>query len=162
MNTRDIRAEEIELRRESLSSAGAMELIPLLNAEMLKLYPEVGTPTHFRLDADEVADGRGAFLVAYSVKDSLGCGAIRRLDVDTAEIKRMYVKPSVRRMGLARRLLRALEEEARVLRVREIVLETGTLQPEAIALYSSSGYSKIKAFGEYAEHPMSVFMGKSL
>jgi len=162
MNDRDIRAKEVELRRETLSGAAAMELVPLLNAEMLKLYPEVGTPAHFRLDADEVADGRGAFLVAYSSKESLACGAIRRLDNHTAEIKRMYVKPPARRLGLARRILGALEEEARSLKVSKIVLETGSRQPEAVALYSSAGFSKIKAFEEYADHPLSVFMGKRL
>ena len=67
-------------------------MIEALNGELSGRYPEAGA-NHFRLDAGEVADGRGAFLVAYAGSQPVACGAIRRLDAGTAEIKRMYVAP---------------------------------------------------------------------
>ena len=133
-----------------------------MNAEISSRYPEEGTANHFRLDADEVAQGRGAFFIAYVVDRPLACGAIRLLDADTAEIKRMYVEPSTRGLGLGRRVLDALETEARILGVKKIVLETGPRQPEAIALYSRAGFLEIAAFGEYENSPLSMCMGKKL
>lgn len=74
----------------------------------------------------------------------------------------MYVVPSARRRGVARRLLESLEAEARALGARRLVLETGPRQPEAIGLYASAGFSTIGAFGQYQASPLSVFMGKTL
>jgi len=153
---------EIEFRREELTSPVAERLILALNEEILRRYPEEGTPLHFRLEAAEVAEGRGTFLVAYHHGRPVGCGAVRLLDSARAEIKRMYIEPSARGHGLGYRLLCALEAEALMLEVKEIVLETGPRQPEAIALYSRAGFSRIAAFGEHHDHPLSVFMGKTL
>lgn len=155
-------ARGIEIRREAVGSGTANDLIRALDTELSALYPEEGTAGHFRLDAGEVSPGRGAFLVAYVGGRPLACGAIRRLDADMAEIKRMYVAPAARGCGLGRRILAALEAEASALGVKRIVLETGPRQPEAIALYTSAGYSEIGAFGEYAPSLLSVFMGKEL
>ncbi|MGQ0569688.1 MAG: GNAT family N-acetyltransferase [Armatimonadota bacterium] len=162
MTEAGMNAQDIGVRREPITSNAAKELILALNAELSERYPDDGTANHFRLDADEVAHGRGAFLVAYAGDKALACGAIRLLDADTAEIKRMYVEPSARGLGLGRRLLGALEAEARILGVKKIVLETGPRQPEAIALYSRAGFSRIAAFGEYESSPLCVFMGKEL
>ena len=96
-------------------------MVSALNAELSRIYPEPGA-NHFQLDPEEIADGSGAFLVAYSGSVALGCGAIRRLDEGTAEIKRMYVEPNARGRGVGSAVLRALESEARRLRVSRIVL----------------------------------------
>ncbi|RPH55998.1 N-acetyltransferase, partial [bacterium] len=103
---------KLEIRPESLASPVAEALIRALNAELSRMYPEEGA-THFRLDPDEVAEGRGAFLVAYAEGSPVACGAIRRLDADTAEIKRMYVAPDTRGRGIGRAILAALEAEGR-------------------------------------------------
>ena len=79
---------ELEFRREDLASGVATALIGALNAELSERYPEEGA-NHFRLDREEVAEGRGAFLVAYANDKPLACGAIRRLDAETAELKRI-------------------------------------------------------------------------
>ena len=152
----------VEIRREALNSEAGTRLICALNAELSERYPEGGTALHFRLDANEISPGRGAFLVGYASEIPVACGAVRLLDAETAEIKRMYVEPTARGRGLGRRMLQALEAEARLLGAHDLVLETGTRQPEAIALYSRAGFSKIGAFGEYEDHPLSVFMGKTL
>jgi GNAT superfamily N-acetyltransferase len=147
--------------RVPLDAPVAQALIAALNAELDRLYPEEGA-NHFRLDADEVAPGRGAFLVGRVDGRAVACGAVRTLEAGTAEIKRMYVDPAVRRRGVARALLARLEDEARALGARRIVLETGVRQPEAIALYAAFGYATIAPFGEYENTPLSVCMGKEL
>jgi putative acetyltransferase len=154
-------AMSLTIRREALDSAVALELITALNAELSGRYPEAGA-THFRLDLDEVAPGRGAFLIAYWQGRPVGCGAVRRLDAGEAEVKRMYVSPDHRGKGLGRALLQRLEGEARELGARRLVLETGVRQPEAIGLYEGMGFRRIAAFGEYVDSPLSVCMAKPL
>jgi len=85
----------------------------------------------------------------------LGCGALRRIDAKTVEIKRMYVRPAARRTGLGRALLDALEDEARAAGADRVVLETGTEQHEATALYEAAGYRPTPCFGAYAASPIS-------
>lgn len=152
---------DLEFRREDLTSTIAIAMIRALNAELAERYPEEGA-NHFRLDREEVAEGRGAFLVAYSNGAPLACGAIRRIDADTAEIKRMYVEPHIRGRGIGRRLLTILETEGRRLGVKRIILETGERQPEAVALYERAGFVRVSPFGEYVGSPLSVCMGKTL
>ena len=132
----------ITIARADLTAQVSRVLIDALNAELRDLYPEPGA-THFRLGAEEVADGRGTFLVVYRDAIPVGCGALRLLDAVTAELKRMYVSPTVRGRGLGRRLLAALEAEARALGVRRRVLETGIRQAAALALYRATGYRPI-------------------
>ncbi|MCL3819239.1 GNAT family N-acetyltransferase [Aeromicrobium sp. zg-Y869] len=78
------------------------------------------------------------------------------------EIKRMYVRPAFARRGLARRILAELERSASDAGISRLVLETGTAQPEAIALYTSQGYVDVPAFGFYADYDDSVHLAKSL
>jgi GNAT superfamily N-acetyltransferase len=152
---------EPEIRREEITSAVAGDLITALNAELTQRYPEEGA-CHFRLSADEVAEGRGVFLVARVGGQPGGCGAVRRIEDGTGEIKRMYVAPSFRGRGIATRLLAALEAEAGRLGLGRVVLETGTRQPEALGLYRAAGYVEIAAFGEYVDSLLSIYMEKRL
>jgi GNAT superfamily N-acetyltransferase len=152
---------QVEIRAEAITSPAAETLIRELNAELSRSYPEQGA-NHFRVDPKEVAPGHGAFLVAYEGETPLACGAIRRVDAHTAEIKRMYVVPGSRGRGLSRQLLSALEAEGRRLGVSRLVLETGDRQTEALALYERSGFVRIPRFGEYLHSPLSVCMAKDL
>jgi putative acetyltransferase len=151
----------IDIRRTEIASPTVQQLILALNAELEDMYPEEGA-NHFRLDLEEVADGRGAFLVAYVNGQPVGCGAVRRNDREVAEIKRMYVVPEARGRGIARQVLLALEAEARRLGVSRLVLETGVRQAEALTLYRRAGFVEIPLFGEYVDSPLSVCMEKSL
>jgi putative acetyltransferase len=153
--------DRIEIRREEITSPIARALIADLNAELSAMYPEEGA-NHFRLDADEVAPGRGAFVVARAGGRTVGCGAVRRIDAETAEVKRMFVTRRARGQGIGRLLLAALEGEALGLGVRRLVLETGERQAEALALYTRAGFARIAAFGEYVGSPLSVCMAKDL
>src|SRR5688572_28092239 len=151
----------IEIRREEITTAVARQLILALNAELEQRYPEEGA-NFFRLDADEVADGRGAFLVAYIDGRPVGCGAVRCNEPGVAEIKRMYVAPEARGRGVGRLVLDELEAVARQLGIRRLVLETGPRQPEALALYRRAGFVEIPLFGEYVGAEFSVCMAKNL
>jgi GNAT superfamily N-acetyltransferase len=151
----------LAIRAVPLDSAEARTLIAALDAEMRGRYPEEGA-NHFRLDADEVALGRGAFLVAALEDVLVACGAVRRIEAGVAEIKRMYVAPAARRRGIARVLLERLEQEARALGARRVVLETGVRQPDALALYERAGYEPVEPWGEYVDSPLSVCLGKEL
>ena len=154
--------EPITFARSDLTDDASRALIAALNAELSGLYPEPGA-THFRLDPEEVTGGRGAFLVVYREATPVGCGGLRVLDPETAELKRMYVAPPVRGTGLGRRLVAALEAEARTLGVRRLVLETGVRQAAALALYRATGFRTIPLYGEYCLSPeTSVCMGKEL
>jgi putative acetyltransferase len=158
---------------EPLGSEAVQGLIAALNAELTAQYANPAD-NFFSLAAEEVAPGRGVFLVARAGDHPVGCGAIRCLDVDAvttagqvdairrAEIKRMYVVPEARGRRLATRVLAALEVEARRLGVEQLVLETGDLQVEAIALYVREGFARIPAFGEYVGAPRSICYGKML
>lgn len=152
---------DLTVERADIRSPEARALIEALNAELSSRYPEDGA-THFRLGAEEVAQGRGAFLIAARAGKPVGCGAIRRIEASTAEIKRMYVSPEARRQRVGRAVLSALEREARALGCARLVLETGIRQQEAIALYERDGFSRIPAFGEYVHSPLSVCMAKDL
>jgi len=154
-------ASDVRVHRVDILSPPARALIEALNAELSSLYPEEGA-NHFRLDPGEVADGRGAFLIASSSGKPVGCGAVRHIEARTGEIKRMYVSPEARGRGIGRAVLEALEAEARALGIARLVLETGTRQGEAMALYQRAGFSRIALFGEYVGSPLSVCMAKDL
>ncbi|MFF8958885.1 GNAT family N-acetyltransferase [Streptomyces sp. NPDC014894] len=103
----------------------------------------------------------GLYLIAYDDEDHpVATGGWRALDENPegyadgdAELKRMYVIPEARGLGLARRILTALEHDARSAGRTRMVLETGDQQPEAIALYTSTGYAPAeRKFGHYREY----------
>ena len=154
--------EPITITRGDLTADTSRALIAALNAELTGAYSEPGA-NHFHLDPAEVAEGRGAFLVVHRGGTPVGCGAVRRLDAETGELKRMYVAPAERGHGLGRRLVQALEAEARALGVRRLVLETGIRQDAALALYRATGFRTVPLYGEYCLSPKtSVCLGKEL
>ena len=111
----------------------------------------------------------GAFVVAQLEVDGgdvldVGCGGIRPVPgvPSTCELKRLFVVPEARGRGIARALLERLEEEAVRLGYTMLWLETGTEQPEAIALYESHGYEPIPGFGRYKDEPKSRSFGRRL
>lgn len=138
----------------------AATLIAEVQQEYVVRYGgEDGSP----VDPAEFAEPKGLFLVGYADGGPmpLACGGWRSHGTD-AEIKRMYVRSFARRGGLARQMLAELERSAAAAGHERMILETGQMQPEAIALYRSVGYGDIAAFGHYAEAPLSVHLGKPL
>jgi GNAT superfamily N-acetyltransferase len=152
----------VEIRGATLDSPDAQRLIAALNSELSMTFPEPGA-NHFSLSPAQVSPGYGAFLLAYLDDRAVGCGAVRRLDDATAELKRMYVDPTARGRGIGRSLATALEHEARLFGVVRVVLETGTRLSAAIRMYEGMGYARIPLFGEYLLSPdTSLCFGKTL
>ncbi|NUT36132.1 MAG: GNAT family N-acetyltransferase [Hamadaea sp.] len=111
-----------------------------------------------------VQDG-ARFLVAIVDGRAVGCGAVQPGDPgdpSVGELKRMYVLPAYRGRGVARGLLAALEDLARGQGHRTLRLATGHLQPEAIALYASSGYAETAPYGKYVRQPGTHCFAKRL
>jgi GNAT superfamily N-acetyltransferase len=127
---------------EPLDGPEAQRLIAELDAHLQALYP----PDENFLELP-TAD---LFLVARLDGAAVGCGAVRFIDAETAEVKRMYVAPRARRAGVGRKLLDELEAFARASGAARLVLETGERQQEALALYERGGFAMIPCFGEYA------------
>jgi putative acetyltransferase len=88
-------------------------------------------------------------VVLYFDEVAVGCGAIKKYDEDIVEIKRMFVNPEYRNKGIATEILLELEQWAKELAYKTLILETGIKQPEAIALYKKNGYSIIPNYGQY-------------
>ena|ERR1017187_8418252 len=152
----------IVIARASLDEPVSRQLIAALNDELSIAYPEPGA-THFTLAPEEVSGNRGAFLVIYRAGVPVGCGAVRRLDEDTGELKRMYVDPAFRGQGFGHRLIEGLEIEARALGLRRLILETGIRQVAAQALYRRWGFETIPHYGEYClSAATSICLGKDL
>lgn len=150
---------DVRVVRVSPASAMAAALIAELDVDLHARYPGVSFHT---LTPDELMAPAFTFVVAEAAGEALGCGALRVREPGVAEIKRMFVRPAARRCGVARAVLRALEARAVELGIPRILIETGAEQPEAIALYVSSGYVPIPRYGEYVDVPTSRCFEKRL
>jgi GNAT superfamily N-acetyltransferase len=140
-----------ELVTTPLDDPVAQQLTAELIDELNALYGDdsSGHP----LDPAAFAPPEGTFVVAYCDGEPAGCGGLHRLRDGIAEIKRMYVRPTYRGRGISRTILDALEEAARKGGYREIWLETGLSQPEALQLYEARGYTPIEPYGFYKDEP---------
>lgn len=143
---------------ETPNQPEVLALIAELDAYQHALYlPE----SNHLLDLNSLLQSRVLFVVARDVaRRALGCGAIV-LYPQYGEIKRMYVQPRARGKGVAKAMLATLEAGAAQRGCNTLNLETGTLQPEALALYERSGYQRCGPFGHYRDDPLSVFMRKA-
>ncbi|MET8676966.1 GNAT family N-acetyltransferase [Streptomyces sp. NPDC004647] len=128
-----------------------------LNAEVQLEYAErYGDGDLTPMDPAQFDPPRGLYLVVYDGGRPVASGGWRAQEESEegysdgdAELKRMYVVREARGRGLARRILAALEDSAELAGRRRMILETGIKQPEAIALYTSSGYRPTRKFGLY-------------
>jgi DNA-binding MarR family transcriptional regulator/GNAT superfamily N-acetyltransferase len=105
-------------------------------------------------DADELTEPAGLLLVARLRDEPTGCGALKFHGTEPAEIKRMWVAPTARGLGVGRRILGELERHAGLRGVRLVRLETNQTLHEAASLYRSAGYVEVAPFNDepYAHH----------
>jgi len=136
-----------------------LALIAKLDDYLYSLYP---ADEVFVVDLDDSAVEDVVFVIAYADGAAAGCGAYRPLDERAAELKRIFVDTAYRNRGIASRILAFLEREAKRAGFTSLLLETGTMQPESIALYKKFGFRDIAPFGEYVDSPCSVCMAKEL
>jgi GNAT superfamily N-acetyltransferase len=158
--------EFLEIKVVPYDDPHSAMLIAEVQQEYVRRYGEEDvTP----VEPSEFAPPRGLFLVGYLDDVPVACGGWRahaalsdELSPGDVEMKRLYVSEAARGKGFARVLLDELERTATAAGGRRMVLETGTEQPEAIALYRSVGYAGIPNFGVYRHDPASVCFAKDL
>lgn len=135
-----------------LEDPETLALVHRLNDELAAVATEPGE-NHFSLTTAEVTGTAGRMLRARYDSRLVGCGAIRRIEPQVGEIKRMYVDASMRGLRIGAALLDQLELAATRLGLAELKLETGPRQVAAIGLYEGAGYRRCAAWGEYLLSP---------
>lgn len=135
-------------------------LIHELDRYMIAMYP---AESNHLVDVEVLARPNVRFFAAKARDSFQGCGAIMIHGSDYAEVKRVFVSPAARGLGLGRLILEKLEQAARKEGLTVLRLETGIYQPEALKMFESFGFERRGAFGDYpADDPYSVFMEKRL
>ena len=137
----------------------ARRLIEQLDGYLAGLYPP---QSNHLLPAEALRAPGVVFLLARVDERAAGCGAFVDRGGAYAEVKRMFVLPAFRGLGVGRRLLADLEALAWAAGLALARLEAGVLHPEALALYEGAGYRRRGPFGDYPDDPLSVFMEKRL
>lgn len=150
---------DVEIRAARYDDPAVQKLVAEALADLAQRYGGSGDDTPVAVT--DFAPPTGEFLVAVADGELIGSAAWRRHG-DDAELKRMYTSPAARGRGVARRLLAAVEASARRHGCRRVILETGDRQPEAVALYTSSGYERIPDFGFYRDEPGVLSFGRVL
>lgn len=149
----------VDIAIESPRQADILALLADGDAAALALYP---AENYYGLDVAALEKPGTALLVARSDGIALGTAALVDNGDGTAELKRMFVSPDARGLGVASALLTAVESRAAALGVSTLRLETGLPQAAAIALYEKHGFAHIPQFGQYVGDPTSVCMEKRL
>ena len=151
--------QTLAIAREDPRQADVTHLVKALDAMFAALYP---AESNHLLDIETLAKPDIRFFVLREKGEALGCGALW-LHGAYGEVKRVYVKPQARGRKLGHVIVKRLEEEARVLGLKLLRLETGIKQPEALGLFAACGFVKCGAFGDYPkDDPNSVFMEKRI
>ncbi|MFN4141493.1 GNAT family N-acetyltransferase [Aestuariivirga sp.] len=134
-------------------------LVEELDAYLVPLYP---AESNHLLDIETLRQPEMRFFAAFREDEALAIGGCW-LHEDYAEVKRVYVRPAARGLGLAKQIMRRIETEAMACGRLIARLETGIHQPESLALYRRLGYADRGPFGDYpTDDPNSVFMEKML
>jgi GNAT superfamily N-acetyltransferase len=155
---------EVTIGPEPFDAAGCRWVVARAEAELEERYGFVA-PTERGLTGAEFDPPTGAFLVARSINDQTPVGGVglRRIREGTAEVKRLWVLPEHRRAGIAAALMGEIEDVARRLGYATLRLETGSGQPEAVALYDRFGWLRTDAEWDGTPvHPGSIRFTKAL
>jgi len=144
---------------ERPDTADAMLLISELEAHLDPLYPRTSRHGY---SVEKLVQQQVAFFVTRRDEAVAGCGGIELFGNEYGEIKRMYVRPQFRGLGLAKLMLEHLAAYAQTHDVHLLRLETGVRQKEAITLYERMGFQPIPPFGMYREDSLSRFYEKRI
>lgn len=149
--------DDVQIAVEPATSEEAAELLRERDAYFADLYvleDRNARPVDLAQDAL-------VFLTVRRAGRLAGCGALVQ-GPEFGELKRFFLRAEFRGQGLGRRLVQAVEAEARRRGLSRLMLETGVIQPDAIALYRGQGFVERGPFGSYVQDPLSVFMEKSI
>jgi GNAT superfamily N-acetyltransferase len=147
----------VEVRPDS---ADAVQLIEELDAYLMA-HPYPAESRH-AFSVDKLVREGVTFFVAWYEDQLAACGGIKLFGAGYGEIKRMYVRPANRGLGLGKAMLNRLADYAREREVSVLRLETGIYQTEAIGLYERYGFQRRAPFGEYKEDQLSVYFEKAI
>ena len=148
----------MEIVRTDSDNADFLQLVKALDAELAQID---GEEHSFYAQYNKVDKIKHA-VVVYHNNQPIACGAVKELEPNTMEVKRMYTIPAWRGKGAATHVLRALEAWAAEMGYAKCRLETGKRQPDAIALYQKNGYNIISNYGQYEGVENSVCFEKEL
>jgi DNA-binding MarR family transcriptional regulator/GNAT superfamily N-acetyltransferase len=144
-----LRAAGLVIERVDPASSVARSCVAQYFAELDRRFENGFDPgTALHVDARDLVPPRGAFLLASVDGEPVACGSLKPLGPRVGYLKRMWVAESARGLGVGRRLLAALEAQARALGFRTLRLETNKALREAIALYRSAGYREVEPFND--------------
>ena len=168
---RSPRSEELLAAMDMVASALGRDLIAIEEADprgddakycLGEYYAELGRRFERGFDVSRSRDPdaadmvrpRGAFLLAMSDGLPIGCVGLKGSSSEVAEIKRLWICPTARGFGMAKRLMHAVETVARELSVKTLRLDTNSALPEALKLYRTSGWVEIDRFNDdpYPDH----------
>ena len=139
--------QSLNIDVEPIGSSGALSVYYAAIDELERRYG--GPDDDEQLPLDELAAPSGLFVVARFQTHPVGGVGIRRIGepaLDLGEVKRLWVRPDLRRGGVAAALMRDVEHRARGLGLRQLYLETGPRQPEAIAFYPKIDWRRVDSF----------------
>jgi GNAT superfamily N-acetyltransferase len=147
----------LEIRSVPADRPPATDLVEAMVADVSAMYGRIDVPGAPSATPADFSPPGGSYVAIFERGTPLAGGGVKRLDDDACEIKRMYVIPEARGRGLGRRLLEALEDEARRLGYRIARLDTGPQQPDAQRMYERAGYRPI---GNFNNNPFASFWGE--
>lgn len=148
----------VEVVKTTSENPDFVSLIKTFDAYLWERYPELKT----NYWGNNVIELNPNVIVIYLDGKAVACGCFKKYDKNTIEIKRMFVSPEARGLGLAQRILQELELWAKELDYSVSVLETLYKQEEAISLYQKIGYAIVDNYGPYVGLDKSVCLKKEI
>lgn len=149
----------ISIRRSTFADPDFRSLVAELDTDLQQRYGAKQS----QYDVHNKALEGASVVIALNQDQPVGCGCFKAFDqADTVELKRMYVQPSARGVGIAQQIITELEQWASEKGYSKAVLQTAIKQPEAIAFYRKCGYQPMAAYGAYVGDEDSVCMEKQV
>ena len=151
----------VTIHSERPDTNDASKLILELEALLSPMYPE---ESRHGYSINKLIEQKVEFFIIRHHGEAVGCAGVQIFEGQDSlaygEVKRMYVRPGFRGLGLARLLLKQLEQTAAARGVTILRLETGIHQLEAVRLYERYGFKRIGPFGDYRDDPLSIYFEK--
>ncbi|MDX6182139.1 GNAT family N-acetyltransferase [Flavobacterium sp. Fl-77] len=149
---------EIKVLATTSENADFVSLIKTFDNYLLERYPELQTSYW----GNNLVESNPDAILIYVDDKAVGCGCFKKYDPTSAELKRIFVSPEARGLGVAQLIVRQLEMKAKQQGFETLVLETLYKQIEAISLYQKMGFEIVENFGPYVGLTNSICMSKSI
>ena len=149
-----------QITAEHPDSPDALQMLTELD-EGLSVLPYPQESRH-AFSVEKLIRENVAFFVTRQDGVPAGCGGVLLVGTEYGEVKRMFVRPQFRGLGLGKQMLAHLAEYTHGRGIALLRLETGIYQPEAIRLYERFGFRRIGPFGLYREDPISIYFEKEI